>query len=178
MENLNKKICAIICEYNPFHTGHKYLIEKTKEITDSDFFVGLMSGNFSQRSEPAILDKYTRAEIACQNGIDLVLNLPTAFCTNNAEVFALSSIKILNTLNINYLAFGMETVNEKATYTLANFLLNEPKNFKKELKNKLKKGISYNSAIQNTIKTNINAKITNIIIKSLCFFSNLFIFLV
>ena len=132
MDNAKKKICAIICEYNPFHSGHKYLIEKAKEITSADYILGLMSGNFSQRSEPTILDKYSRAKIACENGIDLILNLPTAFCTNNAEVFALSSIKILNSLNVNFLAFGMETVNEKATNILANFLLKEPKNFKNE----------------------------------------------
>lgn len=156
MEKLNKKICAIICEYNPFHTGHKYLIQKAKEITNANYTIGLMSGNFSQRSEPTILDKYTRANIAVLNGIDLVLNLPTAFCTNNAEIFALSSIKILNNLNINYLAFGMETVNEKATFALAHFLIKEPKHFKIKLKNELKKGVSYNAAIQNTIKNNID----------------------
>jgi len=156
MKNKQNKICAIICEYNPFHSGHKYLIEKAKEITNANYMLGLMSGNFSQRSEPTILDKYTRANIATQNGIDLVLNLPTAFCTNNAEVFATASIKILNNLNVQYLAFGMETVNKKALYTLANFLLKEPKNFQKNLKNELKKGVSYNTAIQNTIKTNID----------------------
>lgn len=156
MEKVKKKICAIICEYNPFHTGHKFLIDKAKEITNADYMLGLMSGNFSQRSEPTILNKYTRSEIAILNGLDLVLNLPTAFCTNNAEVFALSSIKILNNINVDYIAFGMETVNEKATFTLANFLLKEPKSFKKDLKNELKKGLSYNTALQNTIKNNIN----------------------
>lgn len=155
MKKEKKKICAIICEYNPFHSGHKYLIEQAKEITKADYMLGLMSGNFSQRSEPCILDKYSRSEIAIKNGLDLVVGLPTPFCTNNAEVFALSSIKILNDLKVDFIAFGMETINEKALYSLAYFLLKEPIKFKKELKKELKKGYSYNVTIQNTIKNNI-----------------------
>lgn len=156
MRKKNDKVCAIICEYNPMHTGHIYLIEKAKQETNATYMLGLMSGNFSQRSEPCILDKYTRSEIAIKNGLDLVLGLPTAFCTNNAEVFATASIKILNSLNVDYLAFGMETVNIESLYKLAHFLLKEPKKFKKDIKIELKKGISYNLAIYNTIKNNID----------------------
>lgn len=145
-KNLNK-ICAIICEYNPMHTGHKYLIEKAKEKTNASYMIGLMSGNFSQRSKPTILDKYTRAEIACKNGIDLMLNLPTIFCVNNAEIFALSSIKILNNLGVNFLAFGVETLSENSFFELANFLNKEPKVFKKLLKQNLKKGENYNQTL-------------------------------
>ena len=145
-KNLDK-ICAIICEYNPMHTGHKYLIEKAKEKTNASHMIGLMSGNFSQRSKPTILDKYTRAEIACKNGIDLMLNLPTIFCVNNAEIFALSSIKILNNLGVNFLAFGVETLSENSFFELANFLNKEPKVFKKLLKQNLKKGENYNQTL-------------------------------
>lgn len=145
-KNLDK-ICAIICEYNPMHTGHKYLIEKAKEKTNASHMIGLMSGNFSQRSKPTILDKYTRAEIACKNGIDLMLNLPTIFCVNNAEIFALSSIKILNNLGVNFLAFGVETLSEDSFFELANFLNKEPKVFKKLLKQNLKKGENYNQTL-------------------------------
>lgn len=145
-KNLDK-ICAIICEYNPMHTGHKYLIEKAKEKTNASYMIGLMSGNFSQRSKPTILDKYTRAEIACKNGIDLMLNLPTIFCVNNAEIFALSSIKILNNLGVNFLAFGVETLSENSFFELANFLNKEPKVFKKLLKQNLKKGENYNQTL-------------------------------
>ena len=145
-KNLDK-ICAIICEYNPMHTGHRYLIEKAKEKTNASHMIGLMSGNFSQRSKPTILDKYTRAEIACKNGIDLMLNLPTIFCVNNAEIFALSSIKILNDLGVNFLAFGVETLSENSFFELANFLNKEPKVFKKLLKQNLKKGENYNQTL-------------------------------
>lgn len=151
---MNKEICAVICEFNPFHNGHKNLLLKAKEKENRiEHFVGLMSGNFSQRSEPCILDKYSRAEIAIKNGFDLIINLPTAFCINNAEIFAFSSIKILNELNVDFIAFGVETPNEKAFFSLAKFLLREPVFFKKELKKFLKEGKSYNqsqiSAIEN-----------------------------
>lgn len=151
---MSEKICAIICEYNPFHNGHKNLTKKVQEKYNIDYFVGLMSGNFSQRSEPCILDKYTRSEIAIKNGIDIVINLPTAFCTNNAEIFAKGSIKILNNLGIDYIAFGVETPNEEAFYSLAKYLLNEPHYFKKELKKLLKSGLSYNQCLQQLIEKN------------------------
>lgn len=151
-----KKVCAIICEYNPMHTGHTYLIKNAKKITGANYVLGLMSGNFSQRSEPCVLDKYSRAKIATLNGMDLIINLPTVFCTNNAEIFALSSIKILNKLNVDYLAFGVETLNEKAFYSLAKFCLKNPKSFKISLKKNLKLGLNYNNAFTKSLEENIN----------------------
>lgn len=153
---MEDKIVAVICEYNPMHTGHMNLINQVKQKSDCKYVVGLMSGNFNQRSQPCILDKYTRAKIACENGMDLVLNLPTTFCTNNAEIFALSSIKILNQFCIDYLAFGVETLNEKAFFSLAKFLNNEPRFFKNELKKNLKLGLSYNESLKKTLTENIS----------------------
>lgn len=146
---------AIICEFNPMHTGHTYLINEAKKITGSNFVVGLLSGNFSQRSEPCILDKYTRAKICTENGIDLAINFPTAFCCNNAEIFGYSAIKILNSLNISYLAFGVETFCKEAFFTLAKFMLNEPKIFKKLLKQNLKSGLNFNSCYLKALLDNI-----------------------
>ena len=150
----NKSTCAIICEFNPMHTGHIFLINKAKELTNSDYMIGIMSGNFSQRSEICVLDKYTRSEIATHNGLDLIINLPTCFCTNNAEVFALSSIKILNQIGLNFLAFGVETLNINAFFTLAKFMIDEPKEFKTKLKENLNTGLSYFNAYTKTIKEN------------------------
>ncbi len=141
-----KKVVAIICEFNPMHTGHLHIISAAKKITSSEFCVGLMSGNFSQRSEPCVLNKYDRAEIAAKCGMDLVIGLPTAFCTNNAEIFALSSIKILNELGVDFLAFGCEISNEQAFFDLAKFQLSDNKTFKKALKKHLDCGLSYNSS--------------------------------
>lgn len=155
MKNRKTTITAIICELNPMHNGHVYIASQAKQLTNADFVVGVLSGNFSQRSEPCLLDKYTRAKIACENGFDLMINLPTAFCTNNAEIFALSAIKILNNLKtISYLAFGVETLNEQAFYSLAKFMQNEPETFKQNLKQNLDSGLSFNNAYILAIKQN------------------------
>ena len=101
------KATGIIVEYNPFHNGHKHHIQKTRELTNCDVLVAVMSGNFTQRGDVALFDKWTRTEMALKNGIDLVIELPTVYATSSAENFADGAIKILNSLGIvDYLAFG------------------------------------------------------------------------
>ena len=85
------KICAIIAEYNPFHNGHKYQIEKAKETTGCDSVLVLMSGNFVQRGCPAIYNKWDRAQTAIENGSDIVLELPVIYASSSAEYFATRS---------------------------------------------------------------------------------------
>ena len=82
------KICAIIAEYNPFHNGHKYQIEKAKELTGCDSVLVLMSGSFVQRGSPAIYNKWDRSLMAIDNGADLILELPVIYATSSAEYFA------------------------------------------------------------------------------------------
>ena len=102
------KIASIIAEYNPFHKGHAYQINKIKKDY-TDFIVVLMSGNFVQRGEPAIIDKYKRAKIAVDNGASLVLELPLLYSTSNAEIFSLGATTILNSMGIiDRLYFGSE----------------------------------------------------------------------
>ena len=102
------KIASIIAEYNPFHKGHAYQINKIKEDY-TDFIVVIMSGNFVQRGEPAIINKYERARQAVNNGASLVLELPLPYATSNAEIFALGAINILNSMGIVHrLYFGSE----------------------------------------------------------------------
>ena len=102
------KIASIIAEYNPFHKGHAYQINKIKKDY-TDFIVVLMSGNFVQRGEPAIIDKYKRAKIAVDNGASLVLELPLLYSTSNAEIFSLGATNILNSMGIiDRLYFGSE----------------------------------------------------------------------
>lgn len=102
------KIASIIAEYNPFHKGHAYQINKIKEDY-TDFIVVIMSGSFVQRGEPAIINKYERARIAINNGASLILELPLPYATSNAEIFALGAINILNSMGIiNRLYFGSE----------------------------------------------------------------------
>lgn len=102
------KIASIIAEYNPFHKGHAYQINKIKEDY-SDFIVVIMSGSFVQRGEPAIINKYERARIAIDNGASLVLELPLPYSTSNAEIFSLGAMNILNSMDIvDRLYFGSE----------------------------------------------------------------------
>ena len=102
------KIASIIAEYNPFHRGHAYQINKIKEDY-TDFIVVIMSGSFVQRGEPAIINKYERARVAIDNGASLVLELPLPYATSNAEIFSLGAVNILNSMEIiDRLYFGSE----------------------------------------------------------------------
>lgn len=102
---------GIICEFNPFHNGHKYLIQKAKALTNEPIVV-VMSSSFTQRGEVAITDKFTRTKSALLGGADLVIELPVVYAVSNAEVFAKSGVKILSSFkDLNYLAFGCETNN-------------------------------------------------------------------
>ena len=81
------KVAGVITEYNPFHNGHKYQLEQIKRQTSADYIVVVMSGDFVQRGEPAIIDKYERTRMALLSGADLVLELPAVFATASAEFF-------------------------------------------------------------------------------------------
>jgi len=105
------KTVGIICEYNPFHKGHLYQIEKIREsFTEPVLIISLMSGSFVQRGECAIYDKYARAEAAIKCGADIVLELPYPYCSSTAEIFALAGVHVLSKLNcVDYLCFGSES---------------------------------------------------------------------
>ena len=90
------KLAAIICEYNPLHNGHLHQMQQTKLMTGADGILCIMSGNFTQKAESTIIDKYARAKIAILCGADIVVGLPTPYSTNNAEVFSLAAVKIAN----------------------------------------------------------------------------------
>ena len=157
------KVCGIIAEYNPFHNGHLYHIQKTKEITNADAIVAVMSGNFVQRGSPALFDKWTRTKMALQNGIDLVIELPTYYATSSAEYFAQGSIGLLDSLGIvDSISFGAKTTDLDTLKRIANILYLEPNNYKEFLQSELKKGISYpvarGNALKNFTKKEFDAK--------------------
>ena len=103
------KILAIICEFNPFHSGHEYLIEQAKRMSGCDAVLCIMSGNFTQRGEMCINGKYIRAKHAILGGADCVIQLPAPFAVAPAEIFASGAVKILSAIpDIKYLAFGCE----------------------------------------------------------------------
>jgi predicted nucleotidyltransferase len=140
-------IVGLITEYNPFHNGHKYHIEEAKRITDADYVIAVMSGNFVQRGAPAILDKYSRAEMAIRNGVDLVLELPVCYATGSAEFFALGAVSLLEKLGIvNSLCFGSECGDITLLQKAANFLLNTPAVFDTRLQTYLKDGLTFPAA--------------------------------
>ena len=94
------RTAAIICEYNPFHNGHKFHIEETKRQLEADAVIAIMSGNFVQRGDAAIFDKHLRAKAAVLGGADLVLELPAVYSSASAEFFAKGAVKILDKLGI------------------------------------------------------------------------------
>lgn len=138
------KIIGFITEYNPFHKGHKLHLETSKKISNATHSVAVMSGSFVQRGEPALVDKWSRAKMAIEGGVDLVLELPCLYSISSAELFASGGVKILNSLNcIDYLGFGSEIGEIKPLDDISNLLVNETEEFKVILKDGLKKGLSY-----------------------------------
>ena len=140
-------VLGIITEYNPFHNGHVLHLKESKKITDADFTIAIMSGNFTQRGETSIFDKWAKTEMALRQGIDLVIELPTIYAISSAENFAQGAIKILSTLGIiDYLSFGSEIGEIKALNDVAEILYKEPKEFSDLIKNQLRSGLSYPKA--------------------------------
>ncbi len=138
---------AIIAEYNPFHNGHSLNIKKAREITDCRNIIVIMSGNFVQRGEPAVLDKVVRTRQALENGVDMVLELPVEYATGAADVFANAAIEILDKSNIvSSLFFGSEEGNTERLEAVADIFANETEYFRQILSENLSKGLSYPAA--------------------------------
>ena len=141
------KICAIICEYNPFHNGHLYHIREAKRLSGADCVLCLMSGNFVQRGEGAILGKYARAKHAVLAGADIVIELPTVYATSNAEIFATGAVQMLSSIpSVDYLCFGAENADSAAFLHTATLLNNEPKEVSSQIKKLTDEGLSFAKA--------------------------------
>ncbi|WP_102400638.1 nucleotidyltransferase [Haloimpatiens massiliensis] len=146
-------ICGLIVEYNPFHNGHLYHIEKCKEITKCKNTIAVMSGNFTQRGTPAIVDKWIRAKMALQQGVDLVLELPAVYSLSSAEFFSLGAISLLNSLGVvDGIFFGSEVGDVEILKQIAAILINEPIDYKNELKKYLNTGLNYPSSRNKALK--------------------------
>ena len=145
-------VLGIVAEYNPFHNGHLYHLLKSKEEANADEIIVILGGNFTQRGEASIVDKWTKAEMAIANGADLVIELPTLYSISSAENFADGAIKILHSLRIvRAVSFGAETSSLNKLNIIANVLHDEPKEYKDFLGSELKKGISFPRARENAI---------------------------
>lgn len=148
------KTVGIIAEYNPFHKGHAYQLQKAKVLTGADYAVIVMSGNFVQRGAPAIVDKYVRTEMALRAGADLVLELPVSYATGSAEAFAQGAVSVLESLGcVDTLCFGSECGDIDALLSCARLFEEEPENYRTALQENLKQGLSYPAARSRAAKT-------------------------
>ena len=146
------KVLGIIAEYNPFHNGHLYHLQNSIKTSGANYTVAVISGNFTQRGSTSLIDKWSKAQMALKNGIDLVIELPLLYSISSAENFAEGAIKILNSLNIvDYISFGTETNDIAILNNIANVLYKEPKDYKNLLSHELSNGISYPKARENAL---------------------------
>ena len=150
---------GIICEYNPFHNGHIYHLNKIKELYKNEEIILVLSGNFTQRGIPSIIEKYNKAYIALSYGIDLVIELPFNFATQSSDIFAKGALQILNKLKVDKLIFGSESNNIENLINLANIQLNNT-SYNSYVKEELDKGINYPTAMSNALKRITNKTVT------------------
>lgn len=140
---------GVIVEYNPFHNGHLHHIKESRQKTGADVVIAVMSGHFLQRGEPALLNKWARAEMALKNGVDLVIELPYPFATGYSQEFARGGVALLEALNCKFISFGSEhgsIERFKATYNAFNAHSNE---LNKTIQESVKSGVSYPQALNN-----------------------------
>lgn len=144
------KAVGVVVEYNPFHNGHRLHLKKIDEIDSESVKIAVMSGDFVQRGEPAIINRWKRAEIALKTGVDIVVELPSFYSCQSAEIFAKGAIGILNELQCSKVIFGSETSNIEELKKIA--LLEESQDFKEKIKYFLKSGDSYPTAHSKALK--------------------------
>lgn len=141
------KIIGIVSEYNPFHNGHLYQVQKSVQDLRADGVVAVMSGNFVQRGFPAIFNKWVRAEMAVKGGVNLVIELPTYFATSSAEQFARGAVELLNATDVvNYISFGSEYEDLNRLMRIAELLESPTQAFSDSLSAEMAKGRSFPSA--------------------------------
>ena len=151
------KVVGIIAEYNPFHNGHSYHIQNTKAQTGADFVVAVMTGNFTQRGNTSVINKWEKTKMALNGDTDLVIELPTIYSISSAENFANGAVKILNELGIvDTISFGMEADDISTLNNIANVLYTEPFEYKTILEQELSKGNSFPKARSNALMMYLN----------------------
>lgn len=146
------KAVGLVTEYNPFHNGHLYHLNKAMELTGADISVAVMSGDFVQRGEPAVLDKYTRASMALNSGVNLVVELPVNYALSSAESFAAGALKVLDYVKADSIAFGSESGDIERLSKLAHILCDNEDTLYKEISKYTANGISYAAARQKVVE--------------------------
>lgn len=146
------RVVGLIVEYNPFHNGHLYHLEQSRILSGADSVVCVMSGNFVQRGEPAMVNKWARTRMALAAGVDLVIELPAVYAMASAEYFGYGAVKLLDSLGIvDTLCFGSESGQMEELDIVARVLHDEPEEYKQLLKQALKEGISFPAARQQAV---------------------------
>ncbi len=146
------RVLGIVAEYNPFHNGHKFHLEQSKKEANADYTIAVIGGNFTQRGDASLVNKWAKAEMALQAGIDLVLELPVVYATSSAENFAEGAIRLLENLKIvDSVSFGSEIGELEILDSIADVLNKEPKEFSAILQKELKNGDSFPKARENAI---------------------------
>lgn len=146
------KAVGLVTEYNPFHNGHLYHLNKAMELTGADISVAVMSGDFVQRGEPAVLDKYTRTSMALNSGVNLVVELPVNYAVSSAESFAAGALKVLDYIKADSIAFGSESGDIERISKLAHILCDNEDTLYKEISKYTVNGISYAAARQKVVE--------------------------
>jgi predicted nucleotidyltransferase len=155
-------VLGLVVEYNPFHNGHSYHLEQARKLTGAELSVCVMSGNFIQRGEPALVNKWARTKAAILSGIDLVIELPVVYSMASAEFFAFGAVKILDSLGlVDYICFGSENGTMGQFESIADILLQEPPLYKNILKEYLFKGYSFPSSREFALRQYLNETGTN-----------------
>ena len=144
------KIIGLIAEYNPFHTGHLYQITKIKEKYPDSLIILITNSCFTQRGDISIINKIDKTNIALENNIDIIIELPFIYATQSADIFAYGAIKILNYLKIDTLVFGSETNNIQKLTELANTQINN-KEYDKIVKKYIATGVNYPTALNKAL---------------------------
>lgn len=156
------KVCGIIAEYNPFHNGHKYHISKTKELYGATHIIAVISGNFTQRGDLAIVDKYKRTETALKNGVDLVIELPVQYSLASAEQFAQGAVYLLDKLcRVDFISFGSECGDIELLQTTAKAVRQYRQS--DEVTKLMDSGYTYPSALQKVISEKYTAEIADVL---------------
>lgn len=150
-------VLGIIAEYNPFHNGHLYHIQESKKQTGAQYVICVITGNFTQRGDTSLVNKWIKTRMCLENGADIVIELPTIYSTSSAENFAEGAIKILDSLKIvDTLSFGTETQDLAALNNIANVVYYEPKEYVSLLNHELGKGVSFPKARENAVLMYLN----------------------
>jgi predicted nucleotidyltransferase len=146
------QVTGVIVEYNPMHNGHLYHLQESRRTTEADVLVAVMSGHFLQRGEPAVVNKWARTQMALLQGVDLVLELPVAYSTQSASLFAFGSVAVLNALGIvDALCFGSESGNLESLWALSSLMAEMPELLQIYLQTELQKGVSYPQAMSDAL---------------------------